>query len=238
MRLTPEIRLVASGDGGFSLSDPYDCHAYLVESEGEAALVDTGIGATLPAIGGANLRFILLTHAHPDHAGGAAALREAFPGTPVLASAEVAGWVAAGDEEAMSVERGIRADFYPEGYRFRPCPGVEALADGESVRVGAVELRAVATPGHAAGHLAFVTRGASVEACLCGDLVFHGGAISLEANWDCSLQRYAESVARLAGERFEALLPGHHAVSLARGRRHVERAARQFERGFVPRSVV
>ena len=235
---------MASGDGGFSLSDPYDCHVYLVESDGQAALIDTGIGTSAASIvqairrTGADLRYVLLTHAHPDHSGGAAALREAFRDTAVLASAEVAGWVAAGDELAMSVERGIRAGFYPEGYRFAACPGVDVLTDDQAVRVGAVELRAIATPGHAAGHLAFLTRGASVEACLCGDLVFYGGAISLEANWDCALAEYAESVERLAGERFEALLPGHHAVSLARGRRHVETAARQFGRGFVPRSIV
>ena len=242
IELTPEIRLVASGDGGFSLSDPYDCHVYLVESQGEAALIDTGIGradvAAAVRATGARLRYILLTHAHPDHAGGAAALREAFPDARVLASEEVAAWVAAGDEEAMSLESGIRAEFYPEGYRFAACPGVETIADGEAVRVGAVELRALATPGHARGHHAFLTLGASVESCFCGDLVFHGGAISLEANWDCSLQDYRRSMERLARERFEALLPGHHGVSLARGRRHVEAAARQFARGFIPRSLV
>jgi hydroxyacylglutathione hydrolase len=244
MRLTPEVRLLASGDGGFSLSDPFDCHVYLVESRGQAALIDTGIGTSAAAIAeairatGTELLYVLLTHAHPDHSGGAAALHEAFPEAHVLASREVAGWVTAGDRQAMSIERGIRAELYPDGYRFRPCPGLDVVADGDAVRVGAVELRVATTPGHARGHLAFVTRGASTEACFCGDLVFYGGAIALEANWDCCLQEYGASVERLARERFEALLPGHHAVSLARGRRHVERAARQFGNGFVPRSIV
>jgi glyoxylase-like metal-dependent hydrolase (beta-lactamase superfamily II) len=149
----------------------------------------------------------------------------------------VARWVAVGDLEAMSLERGRRADFYPRGYEFRPCPGAEPLSDGERLHVGRVELEAVATPGHAAGHLAFLARGA-VSACFVGDLVFHGGEISLESNWDCSLQDYAESIRRLSERRFEAFLPGHHAFSLQRGHRHVEAAARRFEQGFVPRSVV
>lgn len=244
MQITPEVQLVASGDGGMSLSDPYDCNVYLVVSQGEAALVDTGIGASAADIAGrirrtgVELRYVLITHAHPDHSGGAAALHEAFPDAAVLASSDVAAWLAAADEEAMSIERGIGAEFYPAGYRFRACADVGTLADGAALPLGAVELRALATPGHAAGHLALLTRGASVEACFCGDLVFFGGAISLVSNWDCSLRDYAGSIQRLAGERFEALLPGHGAFSVSRGRRHVRAAARQFARGFVPRSIV
>ena len=150
----------------------------------------------------------------------------------------MARWVAKGDHRAISLERGKRADFYPADYVFEPCPAVEPLDDGERVPVGEVELRAVATPGHAGGHMAYVTTGAAPRACFCGDLVFYGGLISLESNWDCSLTDYSRSVRRLAEEELEALLPGHHSISLRRGRRHVEAAARQFERGFVPRSVV
>jgi hydroxyacylglutathione hydrolase len=246
MRLTPEIHLVASGSGGFDLTDPYDCNAYLVASDGEAAIVDTGIGLAVDALL-ANLaasgyredavRYVLLTHAHPDHAGGAAELADRLPRARVLASPVVARWVAAGDEQAMSLERGQRAEFYPPDYRFRPCPEVQPLGEGERLRVGRVELEAIATPGHAAGHLAFLAGGAA-DACFVGDLLFHGGQISLESNWDCSLRDYAESVRRLSERPFEALLPGHHSFSLRRGHRHVLAAARRFERGFVPRSVV
>jgi hydroxyacylglutathione hydrolase len=246
VRLTPEIHLVASGSGGFDLTDPYDCNAYLLASEGEAALVDTGIGAAVDALlanvaaGGCGedaVRYVLLTHAHPDHAGGAAELAARLPRARVLASPEVARWVAAGDAQSMSLERGQRADFYPPDYVFRACREVEPLRDGESLRVGRVELEAIATPGHAAGHLAFLAGGAA-SACFVGDLVFYGGDISLESNWDCSLQDYAQSVRRLSERRFEAFLPGHHSFSLKRGHRHVDLAAQRFERGFVPRSVV
>jgi hydroxyacylglutathione hydrolase len=247
VRLTADIHLVASGSGGFDLTDPYDCNAYLVASEGEAAIVDTGIGAAVDALL-ANVaaavpgwedavRYVLLTHAHPDHAGGAAELAERLPRARVLASPEVARWVAAGDERAMSLERGQSAEFYPPGYRFRACPRVEPLNDGDRVRVGGVELEAIATPGHAAGHLAFLASGAT-SACFVGDLVFHGGQISLESNWDCSLQDYEQSVRRLAERAFEVFLPGHHEFSLRRGDRHVRAAAQRFERGFVPQSVV
>ena len=229
------------------MTDPYDCHVYLVASEGEAALIDTGIGsdvdgllANVEAAGVAPeaIAVVLLTHAHPDHAGGAAELARLLPGARFLASEEVAGWVREGNEQAMSLDAGKRAELYPPDYRFEPGPEVGALADGERLGLGRLELEAIATPGHAAGHLAFLTHGTPRSACFCGDLVFYGGQISLEANWDCSLADYGRSVRRLAERRFDALLPGHHSVSVRRGRRHVEVAARQFQRGFVPRSVV
>jgi len=246
VRLTPEIHLVASGSGGFDLTDPYDCNVYLLVSRGEAAIVDAGIGSAVDSLlaraaeAGCreqSVRYVLLTHAHPDHAGGAAELAARLPRARLLASPEVARWVAAGDEQAMSLEQGRRAGFYPPDYRFRACPEIEPLDDGERLRVGHVELEAMATPGHAAGHLAFLAGGAA-EACFGGDLVFYGGQISLENNWDCSLRDYAESVRRLSARPFQTFLPGHHAFSVARGQRHVQAAAERFEHGFVPRSVV
>ena len=246
MRLTPEIHLIASGGGGFDLTDPYDCNGYLVVSDGEAAIVDTGIGSAVEALianatdagaGEETIRYVLLTHAHPDHAGGAAELAARLPRARVLASPEVARWVADADEQAMSLEAGQRADFYPPDYRFRACSDVEPVGDGDRLRVGRVALEAIATPGHAAGHLAWLVSGPS-RACFVGDLVFYGGEISLESNWDCSLQEYSRSVLLLRDRPFDAFLPGHHSFSLRRGHRHVEAAARLFEQGFVPRSVV
>jgi len=246
MRLTRDVHLVASGGGGLDLTDPYDCNAYLLLSDGEAALIDAGIGRATDelvanmgdAAEQAAVRYLLLTHAHPDHSGGAAELSLRLPNMEVLASSDVARWVAQGDEEAVSLDRGQRADFYPQDYRLAPCPAVRALEAGQRLRVGSLEVEPIPTPGHSAGHLAFLCRGGDRDLCLSGDLVFYGGLISLESNWDCSLLDYAESVRRLNRADFEALLPGHHQPSLRRGHRHVAAAARQFDRGFVPRSVV
>jgi len=52
--------------------------AYLIESNGELALIETGPGSTLPRLCGAitdlgfqveNIRHVLVTHIHLDHAG-------------------------------------------------------------------------------------------------------------------------------------------------------------------------
>jgi glyoxylase-like metal-dependent hydrolase (beta-lactamase superfamily II) len=247
MRLTERIHLVASGDGGFSLTDPFDCHVYAVDGGDEAALIDSGIGAATEdilrnleqsGIPPARVRRVLLTHAHPDHAGGAASLSERLPGLRVVASAQVADWVETANEHAMSVEAGKRAQFYPADFRARPCPVDERVADRHRLRVGDLELEVIETPGHAAGHLAFVADTPDGRACFCGDLVFFGGLVSLESNWDCSLQDYQAGLRRLDGAGIDALLPGHHSISLRRGQRHVDAANRLFARGFVPPSVV
>ena len=45
MQLTVDIvHLVGSGQSGFSLTDPLDCHVYLLDGGSELALIDTGVG--------------------------------------------------------------------------------------------------------------------------------------------------------------------------------------------------
>jgi hydroxyacylglutathione hydrolase len=247
VRLTPEAHLVGSGDSGFGLSAPFDCHVYLLDGGSEAALVDAGIGAGIDAIlanveaAGVpreRLRYAFLTHGHPDHAGGAAALRERLPALEVVASSEVAAWVAAGDEEALGVETGKRSEFYPADFRFRACRVEMALRDGDRVPVGELVVEALETPGHADGHLAFLVEGRGGRILFGGDLVFFGGQISLANRWDCRIPAYAASMAKLRAARVDALLPGHHVVSVTNGQRHIDAANRLFDRGFVPRSVV
>ena len=45
------------------------------------------------------------------------------------------------------------------------------IEDGDSVRSGDLEIQAIATPGHAAGHLALLVDGTD---CLTADLIFKG----------------------------------------------------------------
>ena len=60
---------------------------YLIASEGEAVLIDAGVGHPdhLAALrralsdSGSSLRMVLLTHGHRDHASGVPAIARAFP---------------------------------------------------------------------------------------------------------------------------------------------------------------
>lgn len=138
MRLTQDVALVGSGDTGFSISNPIDCHVYLIDGGNEVALIDAGIGGEEGAAGqilsnAANdgydlsrISRLLLTHYHADHAGGASDLRDKL-GLTVHGSRLTAHVMEAGDEEAISLNVAKLSGLYPHDYVFRPCPTIADL---------------------------------------------------------------------------------------------------------------
>lgn len=105
-------------------------NTYLVGID-EIAVVDPGPGdaAHLDAIagcGGDRIRWILLTHTHPDHSPGAAGLKERT-GAEIL---------------AFDSRDGLEAD--------------GTLADGSVIEATEFHLTALHTPGHASNHLCYL----------------------------------------------------------------------------------
>lgn len=242
MQLTECVHLVGSGQVGFDLTNPYDCHVYLLDGGTDLALIDAGVGLDSDAILGnvvaaghdpARISDVLLTHAHADHAGGAADLKAAT-GATVRAPRAAVAWLATGDEDAVSLGAARRAGVYPSDYHLTPCTAVQAMDDGDTIALGDLNLRVIDTPGHAAVHQSFLLSGDTRPALFSGDVVFHGGRVLLLNTPDCSISALGRSLARLRDETFEALFPGHGAVSLQRGLRHVEAALEAFERMGVP----
>ena len=247
MRLAERIHLVGSGANGFDLTDPYDCHVYLLDGGSELALVDAGAGMGAGAVvenvrragfDPARIRQVLCTHAHGDHAGGAARMRALLPGASFAMSAHAAGLIERGDEVGTSLAPAIEAGIYPAGYRLEPCPVERRLADGDRVAVGDLELECLETPGHADGHLSFLLEHGGRRSLFAGDLVFHGGTVLLQATHDCSVQALTASLRRLRPLALDALFPGHFAVSLRDGQRHVERANAVLDTLLLPPPAV
>jgi len=232
MRLTSDIALVGGGSfTGFGLSGDFDAHIYLLDGGDEAALVDCGMGTAagiervLANIQGAGVdpdrvRRILLTHYHTDHAGGASRYRARL-GARVAIGADAADALEAGDQEATQFAKGKAAGFFAADYDYAACPVDDRLADGDELRVGRLTVRFLATPGHCLGHGAYLVTGPAGRALLTGDALFAGGRIQLQAIPDCDLGASLATLRRLAGESFEALLPGHGAIALADGPAHV-----------------
>ncbi|WP_433475720.1 MBL fold metallo-hydrolase [Spirillospora sp. CA-142024] len=246
MRLTQHVELVGSGSAGFDLTDPLDCHVYLVRGSRGAALIDAGAGVSaasfarrlLAAAGPAGERHLLLTHGHADHAGGAAEIARHVEGLAVRAGAPADEWIASGAEEMLSVDRGKAAGVYPGAYEFAACPTVRPIADGERIDLGGgVVLHAVATPGHADGHTCYLLEAPEGTALFSGDCVFTGGRISLQNLHDSRVPEYAASLERLAALEIGMLLPGHHEISLARAGRHLRAARDVLSRGLLPGST-
>jgi glyoxylase-like metal-dependent hydrolase (beta-lactamase superfamily II) len=94
---------------------------------------------------GITVTHILLTHQHADHVAGLAEVRERVGSPPVLAHELTA-------KELLD-------------------PIDQRLGDGERVRSGELEIEAIHTPGHSAGHLAFLVAGTD---CVTADLIFKG----------------------------------------------------------------
>ena len=246
MKLTDDVYLVGGGDYGFNLTHRLDCHVYVVDGGDELALIDAGFGpgteeilAMMRADGLDPQRVskIIITHYHADHVGGAAALKRAT-GAALLAGAEAAATIRIADADQIGLNWAKSFGFYPADYEWEPADVEQEFSDVDRVRVGELELEAVATPGHCNGHYCIRLAGRDRTYLFSSDCVFWGGAIILQNVPDANVQEYAASCNKIAALEFEALLPGHHLISLRNGRRHAQTAADQFNRIGLPRDLL
>lgn len=238
----PGVHLVASGSLGLGLTSPLDCNAYLIVDAGRSALIDAGADGLIAArvealcrdLGCAPPEVLLLTHGHADHSGGAAACKVRWPRMAVCAGAALAELLA-GDPDPVSLERARRAGGYPRDYVWTPPPLDRLLCGGEVLPIGTVSLRVLASPGHAAEHMAYLLeREARGIALFSGDHLFPGGSIALEPIPGADVLAYADSMRRVAETSYTALFPGHLMPKLDDCGRSVRLAAERFARLGVP----
>ncbi|MBC8233403.1 MBL fold metallo-hydrolase [bacterium] len=246
MKLTNRIYLVGSGAFGFDLTHNLDCHVYLINGGDELALVDAGIGLATNEIleniraegfSLENIKYLLLTHAHADHAGGAAQMKQAL-GCEVLVSKDSADFLRNGDEDAINLTFGKQAGFYPEDYRFEACEVGRELSEGDIISVGDCQIKVLDTPGHCFGHLAFYFESDGKSHLCDGDCIFWGGKILLQNIYDCILQDYVNSIKKLSELSVDVFLPGHLTFSLKDGQRHIDEAAQAVNKLGVPPNLI
>jgi endoribonuclease LACTB2 len=169
-------------------------NAYLLGLE-EAVVVDPGSPAPaeqdrlLASVRDAEPRLgrrvgaIWLTHHHPDHVGGAAALRAAL-GVPVHAHR---------DAHAALGRQGVPVD--------------GELAEGQRVELGrGFPVRVLHTPGHARGHVCFLAE--AHRSLLCGDLVSALSTVVIDPP-EGHMGDYFESLSRAAALDPATLFPAH-----------------------------
>lgn len=164
--------LAKTGPGVFTIDAGYFrpglAAVHLVVDGGEAAFVDTAVGHSVPrlleslaeaALAPADVRWVLLTHVHLDHAGGAGTLMRALPhaelvvhprGAPHMIDPAklVAGTIATYGEDEY---RRLYGEILPVD-----AARVRTVADGDTLGLGARALEFIHTPGHALHHYCIV----------------------------------------------------------------------------------
>jgi hydroxyacylglutathione hydrolase len=137
------------------------------------AVVDPGgeVGRILETVGklGVRVEKILLTHGHIDHAGGAAALKEALAKEDGGREIPIEG----PDER----DRFLLGDLAEKGREFGMDDARDVLPDrwlteGDRVTVGGHAFEVLHTPGHTPGHVAFWNPKARFA--VVGDVLFRG----------------------------------------------------------------
>lgn len=155
--------------------------ALLIASPDGHVLLDGGLPNSAPlildnirALGfkAEDIRLILNSHTHSDHAGGIAALQRAS-GARVAASGPSASVLERGNSLEGDPQHGILLDF-------PAVPNVSRFGDGDTLRVGRIAVTAHLTAGHTAGGTTWTWRSCDATGCL--DLVYADSQTPISAD--------------------------------------------------------
>ncbi len=146
---------------------PIDANNYLVidENTNDAALIDCSapdedyIDEIKKA--GVNLKFILLTHGHFDHILGCNEFQKNF-GTDIYV----------GEDDISQLEYAPEMTMMLGGVRIPEVTSVKkTVKEGDTFKIGDIELKAISTPGHTEGGMCYLTNDGTL---FSGDTMFHG----------------------------------------------------------------
>jgi glyoxylase-like metal-dependent hydrolase (beta-lactamase superfamily II) len=153
--------------------------SHLIVQEGRAAFVDTGPASAVPlllaalqtlGIDPAQVEYVLLTHIHLDHAGGAGRLLESLPNAQAVIHPRGARhMIDPAKLVAGSIEVYGEANFQRLYGEIVPIPAARVIVaeEGHRVTLGERELHIIHTPGHALHHYCIVDE--TARAVFTGD---------------------------------------------------------------------
>jgi len=158
---TPQLHIA-----GFALGQ-WQTNCYVVHAAGGAAwFVDAGFqpGPMLDYAREHDLHpeKLVLTHAHVDHIGGVAAVRDAYPGLPIAIHRDEAGFLS---------DTGLNLSAYLAEPVVAP-DADEMLDHGQRLTLSGVAFEVRHTPGHSPGGITLYQREHAVA--LVGDALFAG----------------------------------------------------------------
>ncbi|NMI01612.1 MBL fold metallo-hydrolase [Pseudonocardia acidicola] len=201
-----------------------------VDDDGSVTLVDTGLTSAPPRIVAglaamgkhpSDVTRIVLTHAHPDHGGGAAEMARQT-GAPVAVHSDDVPYAEQGrsPRQDRSTPAGRVFARLPGG-RFPPVPVGESLTDGQVLDV-AGGVRVVATPGHSPGHISLLH--ATTRLLITGDAIFNVLGVRLSPRPLCSDYRMCRRTAHVLAELDYELVGFTHGPEIRHGGREAIRS--------------
>jgi len=210
--------------GGGSLTSAEDAAVYLVKDEECSALVDAGCGHAADKLFGnlsacgvypQNIEYLLITHCHYDHVGGAQEIKD-----------RTACRIVAHELDAPFLEQGdnmvTAAKWY--GASLKPFQvDVKLAGKKNQITLGAKSIEALHVPGHSPGSLVYVMESEGKRVLFGQDV--HG---PLDASLLSNLEDYLESLKFLRSLEADILCEGHYGV--IRGKAEVADFIRSFLR--------
>ncbi|MGB0647786.1 MAG: MBL fold metallo-hydrolase [Bradymonadia bacterium] len=146
----------------------FQVNTYLLTDEetGESAIVDTGETRELVEHlqrleSPPNIKMILLTHTHLDHAGALSYLQEVYDVPTYMPGAD----------RPLFETLPIQGTMFGMPHLNRPCGRIDhEVADGDEVKLGSTTLKFISTPGHTPGQGCWYDE----RDIIVGDTVFAG----------------------------------------------------------------
>lgn len=199
-------------------------NVWVLQDGKEAALIDAGFGDEgssqvridylTKELGHLDFKYIPITHHHFDHSSGGRRLREALRAevamhpidevllhTPTESNEDLPD-----DQEIDRRARVWRAEALAT-------PVDVSMADGDSVRVGGLTLRAVHTPGHTAGHNCYFVEELGI--LFTGDNILGIGTSAIAPPPAGDMEQYLQSLLRMRELQSKLFAPGHGPVVTA-----------------------
>ncbi len=203
----------------------------LRDEDGQVTLIDMGLKQSGPKVlaalasigsGPGDVTRLMLTHAHPDHAGGAAHVARET-GKDFGIHEDDAAFAVAGTSPPRdhSFLLGRLMDRLPGG-GFAPLTVGETFTDGQVVEFGTGSIEVVHTPGHSPGHVAYLHRDSGV--LITGDSIFNVRSLRWPIKSFCTSFALTQKTAHRLGELDYTTAAFTHGPHLADNpREHIRR---------------